>query len=540
MPHLAGVVIEGVCVSGSGVCIDARVRAEQGVCPGCRHSSARVHSRYRRQLADAPVAARAVVLGLRVRRFFCDNQVCPARTFVEQVEGLTSPHARRTRLLERMLGAIGLALAGRAGARLAAVLGMVTSRDSLLRLVRALPDPPIGPVEVLGVDDFALRRGQVYGTVLLDILTHRPLDLIEERTSTVLAHWLGKRPEVKAICRDRSGAYAEGARLGAPQAIQVADRYHLWANLGEAVEQVVLAHRACLAEPIPEIHQAQADEGSSSGSAEACVTAAGAAIPAEPAESELPSRLVTRTRERHAAVATLRDQGYSLNKIGRELGLAFRTVQRFARAATADELLEVHRNRSGKLDPFKPYLHQRWNAGVTQASVLYTELVERGWSGGLRTVQRYLRRFRDPNCTPRPAPPVPVKATSRRVTGWIMTHPEHLSAGDQVRLKQILARCPELEATARHVTAFATMMIQRTGTEQLPAWLDAVAADDLPALHRLVASLRRDHAAVTNGLTLDYSSGQVEGTINRIKMIKRQMFGRANFDLLRKRVLLTP
>ena len=531
MPHLSGLVIEGVHGEDDGVRIEGRVRAQRMACPECARGSDRVHSRYWRTLADAPIGARTVVIQLRVRRFFCDNASCARRTFVEQVPGLTSKHARRTGLLRRMLEAIGLALAGRAGARLAVVLGMPASRDSLLRLVRALPDPSVGDVEVLGVDDFAIRRCQAYGTVLVDILAHRPVDLIEERTSKVLADWLGKHPGVKVICRDRSGAYAEGARTGAPEAIQVADRWHLWANLGEAVERIVLAHRACLGEPAPEPFEAQPGD-----------TADGQPAPTEP-DSTAPveygsaSRLETRTRERHTAVTELRDKGYSLNAICRELGLAFRTVQRFAHAATPEELLVTHRTRSHKLDRFKSHMHQRWNAGVTEASVLHTELVELGWTGSLRSVQRYLQRFRDPDRKARPAPPAPVKATPRRVTSWIMTNPEHLSSDDQVRLTQILARCPQLEAAAGHVAAFAAMMSQRTGKDQLPVWLDAVCADDLPALHSLVAGLRRDLDAVTNGLSLDYSSGQVEGNVNRIKMIKRQMFGRAKFDLLRKRVL---
>lgn len=215
----------------------------------------------------------------------------------------------------------------------------------------------------------------------------------------------------------------------------------------------------------------------------------------------------------------------------------FGPCKRFARATSPEELLVAHRTRSHKLDRFTSYVHQRWNAGVTEATVLHAELIKLGWTGGLRTVQHYLHRFRGPDRAPRPAPPVPDKITPRRVTSWIMTNPEHLSAGDQVQLKQVLARCPQLEATAAHVACFAAMMGQRTGKDQLPAWLDAVSADDLPALHSFVAGLRRDQDAVTNGLSLAYSSGQVEGTVTKIKYLKRQMFGRANFDLLRKRVL---
>jgi len=533
-------VIEGVHVEDGGVWIEACVRDPRGVCPGCERGSTRVHSRYRRRLSDAPIGARVVVIGLRVRRFFCDNCGCARRTFVEQVPGLTTSYARRTGLLRGLLEAVGVALAGRAGARLATVLGMPTSRDSLLRLVRALPDPPVGEIAVLGVDDFAVRRNRSYGTVMVDVLTHRPVDLVKERTAQVLADWLAEHPEVRVICRDRSGAYAEGARTGAPRAIQVADRYHLWANLGEAVEATVLAHRACLVESPPEPTEPATDDDpdNASGDHEYDGDVHDGGDELAPLDYASPTRLETRTRERHAAISELRAKGYSLNAIRRELGLSFRTVYRFTQATDVEELLVATRNRAYSLDRFKPYVHRRWNAGVTEATVLHAELIKLGWTGSLRTLQRYLQRFRNSDRRPGPAPPEPdKKATPRRVTSWIMTNPEHLPAGNQVRLKQILARCPELEATAKHVSSFAAMMGQLTGKEQLPGWLDAVAADDLPALHSLAAGMRRDQDAVTNGLSLPYSSGQVEGTVTKIKYLKRQMFGRANFDLLRKRVL---
>ncbi len=483
--------------------------------------SERVHSRYVRRVSDEPVGGRPVTIVLTVRRFYCRNADCAAATFVEQVEGLSQRHRRRSVPLLATLAQVGLALAGRAGARLAAHLGIKVDRTTLLRLVRALPEPELtNAPTVLGVDDFALRRGHVYGTVLVDVSTGKAIDVLDGREAEPLAQWLRDHPGAEVICRDRAGAYAEGAKTGAPDAIQVADRFHLWRNLGDHVEKAVARHRGCFK---PELLEGEAPPADSAEGDPAATVS-------EPVES----RLVTRTRERYAAVQDLRHQGESLSAICRILALDRKTVRRFASAATVDELLGKAVGRSNLLDSFKPYLHQRWAEGVTDAVQFTKEISAQGYPGSEQTVRRYLHPFRE-MLTPPPAPPVVPKV--RQVTGWLLRRPDDLDDGEKRQLADIRSRCSHLDRLTEHVKAFATMMVQREG-EHLDTWLSTVESDDQPELHSFAIGIRRDRDAVTAGLTLPYSSGKVEGNVNRIKAIKRQMYGRAKLDLLRKRVIL--
>jgi transposase len=396
------------------------------------------------------------------------------------------------------------------------------------------------------LDDFALRKGQVYGTVLVDIQTGNTVDLLPDREAATVEAWLKAHPGVAVICRDRAGAYAEGARDGAPGAIQVADRWHLWHNLAEYAEKTVTRHRACLKAPDhgdeagppgaagPDAAQQDPGGQDDSGGEAAGLALAGGLLDACGRER----RLVARTRERYAEIRQRAGAGESLGAISRAMGLDRATVRRFARAGSVDELLVKATSRESKLDEFKPYLHQRWNDGITDAAVLHAELRGRGWAGSVQTVRRYVAPFRHAIAAPPPAPAVP---KTRQITSWLLSHPDHLQPAEQAQLDEIKQRCPHIGALAGYVTAFAEMMVSRTGSRDLESWLAAVEADDSqPELRSLAAGIRNDLQAVINGLTLPWSSGKVEGTVNKIKMIKRQMYGRAGFALLRKRVLLHP
>ncbi|MFI2207416.1 ISL3 family transposase [Streptomyces sp. NPDC020192] len=335
----------------------ARARSAGANCPRCGSASDRVHGRYMRRLADAAVGGASVMIELLMRRFKCPNPACPAVTFAEQIAGLTGPHARYTPLMREQLTSIALALAGRAGARLTGMLGLRVAKDTLLRLVRATPEDPVGQIRVLGVDDFALRKGDSYATILVDLERRRPVDVLPGQNTKPLAAWLKGHPEVEIICRDRAGAYTDGARSGAPQAQQVADAWHSWHNLGEAVEETVGAHHSCIRAafentippgPPPSDDIWLTPPAPAAGMLDVCGRE---------------RRLVTRTRERYTAVRQLLEAGSTLENICRPLQLDRSTVRRFARATSIDELLAKATNRSTILDEHKPHLHQRWNEG---------------------------------------------------------------------------------------------------------------------------------------------------------------------------------
>jgi transposase len=323
-------------------------------CPRCSHPSWRVHSRYVRAVADLPWQGVAVQLRLHTRRFRCLHPRCPQRIFCERLPGLVAPHGRRTRRLDEALHLIGVALGGEAGARLACRLGMRVSPDTLLRGVRRRSCPVQPTPRVLGGDDWAWRKGHHYGTLLVDLERRRPIELLADREAATLAAWLKTHPGVEIISRDRAPKYAEAAREGAPHAIQVADCWHLLKNMGDTVQRFMTGKQGLVQQAAAQVMAGPQWEPTTIHGPVAMLSSRSA--------QEIQGNRAKRYAL-YRAVVRLQQQGVSQNGIARTLGINHATVRRCIRAGTFPE--RARYRRGSQLDPYVPYLHQRWAEGAT-------------------------------------------------------------------------------------------------------------------------------------------------------------------------------
>ncbi|MFI8880626.1 ISL3 family transposase [Streptomyces sp. NPDC055243] len=347
VPHLMSVLVVSVDSSGPVVIVRARTRARAPAgCTGCGTPSKWIHSRYKRQLADAAVGGRPVRIDLSVRRLYCENSACPKQTFAEQVPGLTVRYQRRTPLLQQVVEAVGILLAGRGGARMLQVIGVALSRCTVLSQLMRAPLPPLVTPRALGVDDFALY-GDSYGTLLVDATSRLPLTLWEGRDAVQLSRWLRQHPGVEVVCRDGSLAYRQGITSGAPDALQVGDRFHLWQGLSRQVQKIASAHHGCLPAALPE------PEPATAGLSTAPIA------PQTPADRH--------ARHLFEAVHARVGTGRSLSSMSRELGLDRKTVGKYAHARTWQEVVRRLPRRTTALDPYLDYLQQRWDEGEHSA-----------------------------------------------------------------------------------------------------------------------------------------------------------------------------
>jgi transposase len=546
LPDATALRLEACDVDDTMAQITLRVQSTQtnAPCPLCATPARRIHSDYGRTLADLPWAQYRVCLQLRVRKWVCRNRACHRRIFTERLPTIAAPWARRTLRLAQRLVALGVALGGTAGVRLGHAWDLAVSRNTLLRGLRRQSTPSFPTPTVLGVDDFALRKRHTYGTILVDLERRQPVALLPDRTAATLAHWLQEHPGVAVIARDRATAYAEGARQGASEAIQGADRFHLLQNLREALDQVFITHSPIL-DAINETMRQQPVP----------LPDGAMAVPVPPHDIPLPAqqRAAQRQARRqalHTQVWALHHQGWTAPAIAQHLGMSLRTVQRDLQRATFTGRKQRSDRGDSVLNPYKGSLLERWNAGCRTAARLFRDLQQQGYAGSYALVAAYARRLRQAQglapgqrCPRRPLPrvaePVCPPLTPRRATWLVLRRATKRTEAETQQLTQLHAQAAEVAEAIDLAQDFLQLVRQRQ-PEHFDAWLERASTSALEAVQRFASGLRDDYAAVTAGMTLPWSTSPVEGHINRLKMVKRQMFGRAHLDLLSRRFVLAP
>jgi transposase len=544
VPGCPGLRLDDLVVTPTTAVALLTSTAASATCPRCSTPSRSVHSHYRRTVADLPCHDRPVALRLVVRRFRCLQPGCPQAIFCERLPELLDAHARATTRLTDAHRAIGFALGGEAGARLADRLDMPTSPDTLLRRVKGALDEPAPAPRYVGVDDWAVRKGQRYGTILIDLERGRVIDILEGRDGAALKAWLQEHPGVEVITRDRWAAFAQAAAEGAPQARQVADRWHLLKNLREAVERLLERHSAPVRAALQEAPAAPAAAPAGDGPSEPA-PAPPAKRPAPPSRPPTPRQQARQARRQervrqYERVKELRSQGQSLRQIARATGLSTKSVIRYLRSDRCPDW-KTGREVPTQLDPFAGHIADWVERGGRNAADLHRELVGLGYRGSYDAVRRYLARRLGSTGRPGPRtgvltpPAAPARPSARKLSFELIRRPEEREAEEVARWDKLRGCEAALGEGLALAEEFAEMVRQRS-KQSLAEWLAKVEQSGCAELRSLASGLRLDEAAVTAALTEPWSNGPVEGAVNRLKLIKRSMYGRAGWELLRARV----
>jgi transposase len=572
LPLADGLCIERVTVSANELLVQVLSSLPKACCPLCGVQASRIHSRYTRRVTDLPCVGQHVTLLLTVRKFFCPNSVCPRNIFAEQFPDLVPAYARLTTRLREALVALGFAPCGEVASRLAPRLGMQVAPTTLLRRVRAVPVARAGRVRVLGVDDFAWKKGQTYGTILVDLESHRPIDLLPDRSQETLEAWLRAHRAVEIISRDRAGEDAAAARKGAPQAQQVADRFHLLVNLRDGLKKLMERKQACL----PEIEE----DGADGIPRQARGRAQGMKYLEVQQETTQEKRyrimsphlrqsswsmtsdaLYPHVRRdnryaRYEAVRALQQQGFRLREISRRLKLSRGTVRRFVRAESFPERSKPAKKAS-LLDPYKLYLLKRWQEGCWNGTQLYAEIKQGGYTGAASLLRRFITELRKKHHAVGSAAPLTYETSgamvavpaelppplqfARRLSptraSWLcVSKPEKLDEKQRQQVERIRKGHCDLDCAYQLSQTFVLMLSERRGKD-LDAWLVQAEHSGIAELKSFAQGIRRDYAAGRAAFSSEWSNGQVEAQVNCLKLQKRLMFGRARFDLLRQRGL---
>ncbi len=520
-PDLPNIEVEAI-EEAEEITLILRTISPTAPCPSCGTASSRIQSRLTRTLRDLPSIGQPLRLLIHVRRFFCGERACTQKIFVERLPELCHPHAQRTKRLQEALRQLGLALGGQAGADLASALGISGSRDTILRLLRQLSAPVSSEPHIIGLDDWAWKRRQRYGTLICDLERNQPIELLSDRSVETVEAWLKQHPSIRVVSRDGSSEYASAIRKGAPQAQQVSDRWHVLKNLAACVS-------AQLTKTLAQLRRAQ--------------------DPLPPKTQAIQQVQQARQSERmtrYEQALALQRQGMKSGEIARTLSMSQRTLQRWMATGT----IPYSRRKSPRprlIDPYKNYLLKRWRQGCHSGAQLAKELRARGYASSDHGIYRYLETLKAVAPVPSQGkqtskrasahlPPALVTLSPSQITWLFFRLEADRKPEEQETLRQLRQASPQAEALYQLVEDFLHMTRERTA-DQLDEWLTRVKESHFQAFRPFVTGVRKDKEAIVAGLTLPWSTGPLEGQINRLKLIKRSMYGQAGFPLLRLRVL---
>jgi len=500
-----GFVVESAARDGNRLIVTMRATMVLCRCPTCGGASKRVHSNYLRQLSDLPAAGVPIALILRARRFFCDAKACARRIFTERFEAV-EPRARRTSRLDDVVHCLAIALGGRPAASLSRRLNVEVSNDTLLRMVRRRGPRAVPPPAIIGIDDWAWRRNHRYGTLICDLERHRAIALLPDREPATAQAWLALQAQICVVARDRGGGYAVAAQRALPHAIQVADRWHLMENASSAFLDAVRNS----------MRQIRA--------------AIGAKV-IDPALLTFAEKLqyagYLRREETNAAILALSGRGVAIKEIVRRTGYSRGLVRKILRGQRSD----VFRVRKGSLEPYLPWLDEQWEAGCRNGAALWRALKERGFRGCLGVVSEWsARRKRAEKADPAALARAP---SARTVARLLTIGRERLSKTETLTVAAVESGVAVL-VEARDIILEFQGIIRRNALDELDAWIGKARVSLIASFANGVS---KDKAAVAAAIALPWSNGQTEGQICKLKLVKRQMYGRGKLDLLEARVV---
>ncbi|PRA49256.1 ISL3 family transposase [Brucella pituitosa] len=489
------------------ITIFAQASADQDCCPSCNAVSDRVHSRYVRKVADLPYSGVKVQLRISARRFVCQTTFCRRKIFAERFDDcILRERSRRTARLDTIVHHLGLALGGRPAAAFAKRLMIPVSNDTLIRTIRRRSAVRHEAINVAGVDDWAFRRNHRYGTIVCDLEKRKIVKLLPDREITTVSSFLAQHPEIKIVSRDRGGGYREAATKALPDAVQVADRWHLMENASaaflDAVRKSMRAIRAAIGATVidPEL-----------------LTSA----------EKLQYDSYLRREDMNIAISKLAADGVPIKEIVRRTGHSRGTVRQIIRGHRSD----VFRVRQSTLETYLPVLDELWKSGQQNGAELWRQLKRKGFRGCSRVVGEWAtRRRRAENVCDQQLQKVP---SARTIARLMTTAQDQLSKADTITIAAIEAGVPAL-LTARNLIDRFQIMIRKKAEAELDEWICDARNSLLVAFAN---GIMKDKAAVGAAISLPWSNGQVEGHINKLKLVKRQMYGRGKIDLLEARLI---